>query len=523
MFKYTRFDFINQTKKSKLLKIIINIIIISCILLILYFNIHTKDDVKIISSNSRRIINTLNNYTETMSDFMVSNIDSNDINELNDIKNIRLSIDYFKEIKEKELKEVQELKIKQEKLKFDIEEKEKKKIIKEKAINLIKSYIPNYNSLINLISSHEEIKGYSNDFNCLKRIIKINNEELFNKLINIDYDKLEVSFNYLDKNEEYYNNTNNIIKTHLYTDYDENNNYYDYSHYIHKNYKENIIKNPIYQIIKNNLEIDYSYTEPNLTDEYNNKSKYFQQSLNDFSNVYNSYYINSYFINNNYKYYENYENDTYYLYYKLDGYYNGYTSTKFIEFLVENKILINNPNSHEIYNKHPYKFICNIPSKTINNKPLIKINNDYSFSRFNNYCCGNWGCYSCGSTRLINKNNIIDAIDYNNQHIIYDYNKDIVYDSSVFGTTRIHNYNSYVFELEKHKGSRMVKHNLTNNMIYYYRPHKELEIENNYFIENVFIDFPLISIYDEYEYIKLVIANITDIYNLPIIPPIKFI
>ncbi len=98
MFKYSRFDFINNTKKSKLIKIIVNIIIISFIIIILSYNINTKDDVKIISSNSRRIINTLNNYSETMSDFMVPNIE-------NEIKNIRLSIDYIKNLKLKEIKE----------------------------------------------------------------------------------------------------------------------------------------------------------------------------------------------------------------------------------------------------------------------------------------------------------------------------------------------------------------------------------------------------------------------------------
>ena len=108
MFKYSRFDFINS-KKIKLLKII------SVILIILLFNINTKDDVKNISSNSRRIINTLNNYTETMSDFMISNID---LNELDEIKNIRLSIDFFKKIKkqeinDKELKELKENEIKE--------------------------------------------------------------------------------------------------------------------------------------------------------------------------------------------------------------------------------------------------------------------------------------------------------------------------------------------------------------------------------------------------------------------------
>jgi hypothetical protein len=408
--------------KSKVLKIMLNVIII----IILFLNINTKDNVKIISN----------------------------LNEIN----------YFQKIIEEELKE-------------------KKKV---KAINLIKSYIPNYDNLINLKSSNLE------DFNCLKRIININNEELFNNLINIDYDKSEVSFNYLDKNEDYYKNSDNIIKTHL------------YSYYIYANYKENIIKNPIYQIIKNNLEIDYTYTEPNLTEEYNNKSKYFQNSLTKFSKIFNNYLDNYPNIN---KYYENYYNDTYYLYYK-NNYNYGYNKTEFIEFLIENKIIINNPNSEDIYKKHPYKFICNISSRTINNKPSIKINYYYSLSRFNNYCCSNYyGCYSCRT--YINKNNIIDAI-----------NNDI---SNSYGTTIINNYNSYVFELDKNKGNRMIKHNLTNNMNNYYHSENKLQIENHYFIEKVFIDFPIISIYDEYEYIKLLISEITDIYNIPIIPPIKFI
>jgi hypothetical protein len=136
------------------------------------------------------------------------------------------------------------------------------------------------------------------------------------------------------------------------------------------------------------------------------------------------------------------------------------------------------------------------------------MNNYYSFSRFNNYCCSNYyGCYSCRT--YINKNNIIDAININN---------DI---SNSYGTTIINNYNSYVFELDK--GNRMIKHNLTNNMDNYYHSENKLQIENHYFIEKVFIDFPIISIYDEYEYIKLLISEMADIYNLPIIPPIKFI
>jgi hypothetical protein len=542
MFNYTRFDFINQTKKSKVLKIFLNVIIIISILIVLLLNINTKDDVKIISTNSRRIINTLNNYTETMSDFMVSNLDEankdNRNDELNELKNIRLSIDYFKEIKEAELKEQKEKKdiqMKQEKLKLQQEENEKKERKKEKAMQLIKSYIPNYDNLINLKSSHLEANGYSNDFNCLKRIIKINNEKLFNNLINIDYEKSEVSFNYLDKNEDYYKNTDNIIKTHLYSDYDENNNYYDYSHYIYRNYKENIIKNPIYEIIKNNLEINYTYTEPNLTEEYNNKSKYFQKSLNEFTDTLNDYKSFQYPYTKD-KYYENYYNDTYYLYYKYI--YNGKDNQgnivnsdyRYVEFLIENKIIINNSNPDQIYNKHPYKFMCNIPSRTMNNKPTI--NNYYSFGKsyFSNSCSGGYPS-SCNtmSNRMKDYNG-----EYNIEKIlnsIYDIN---YYNDPYFKNNYIilrdyydyyHSYSSNInYELDRTKGTRMINHNLTNNIPEYFNKYLDrLIIENHYFIEKVFIDFPIISIYDEYDYIKLLISGMADIYNLPIIPPIKFI
>ena len=70
----------------------------------------------------------------------------------------------------------------------------------------------------------------------------------------------------------------------------------------------------------------------------------------------------------------------------------------------------------------------------------------------------------------------------------------------------------------------MIKHNLTNNIISFYDyPNERLMIQNYYFIEKVYIDFPLIKILDEYDYIKEILSNIADIYNLPIIPSIKFI
>jgi hypothetical protein len=531
MFKYSQFDLITKTnKKTKfIIKLLINIIIIIFILIIFLINIDTKDDVKFISSNSRRIINNLHNYTETISDFIVSNNNNNDnndnnnnnqIEELNELKNIRLSIDYFKELKEQEIKEreIKEREIKEREIKErEIKERE---IKKEKAINLIKSYI-NFNLSFHLVPSYSKLNGYSENNQCLLELININNDELFNKLIKIDYENNEVSFNYLDENKEYYKNTDNIIETHIYNNYDENNRFYKYSHYIYRNFKENIIKNPLYQIIKEKLEIDYSYTEPNPTEEYNNKSKYFSESLNEFYQIYN----NDYYRWN--KYYENYYNDTYYLYLKNENY--NLISDYFVEFLIKNELFINNPNPYEYYNKlyNFYKYICYIPSMYIineNKPPIIRNNYDLTSSSYMNVD-------NRGHTHMDYLNNIentlnididsyigkiaIGSFDTNNFYINHD------------GFHYFYNIKPDIYELEKNKGSRMIKHNLTNNLqiVSLSGYDGSVRISNHYFIEKVSIDFSLISniIYDEYEYIKVILSNIANIYDLPIIPPIKFI
>jgi hypothetical protein len=562
MFRYSKFDFITKSnKKTKfILKFIINVIIITFIIIIFLINIDTKNNVKIISSNSRRIISNLHNYTETMSNFIASgsnndnnndnnnenNNNNNDDNNNNEIKNIRLTIDYFKELKEQELKEIKEREIKElkerelkelkELKEQEIKEQElkelKKREMKEKAIKLIKSYIIDYyNSYIHLVPSYSKKYGYADNNDCLKELIKINNDELFNKLIKIDYENSEVSFNYLYENNEYYKNTNNIIETHIYNNYDENNIYYNYSHYLYGNFKENIIKNPLYQIIKEQLEIDYSYTEPNLTDEYNNKSKYFQKSLNDFKETYSNY-------NGYEKYYENYENDTYYLYNKYVSYSYGtdvyhsnidHYSFYYNEFIINNEIIINNPNLDNYYNKlyNFYKYICHIPSMYIINemqKPTIK---NYYFNSFSIY--GNW-CYgrvsSCGYT--INKNNIEEFLNINlNDYIIRGYYRSDgkYYIIEAFNSNYYYYSSNINNELDKNKGSRMIKHNITNNFPEHLNNGKDwVKIQNHYFIEKVYIDFPLISniIYNEYEYIQKILLNIANIYYLPIIPPIKF-
>ena len=541
MFRYSQFDLINKTsKKTKfIIKLVINIIIISFILIIFLININTKDDIKIISSNSRRIISNLHNYTETMSDFIVSgsnnnnNDNNNQIEELNELKNIRLSINYFKEIKEQEQKEIKERELKEQQ---ELKEKEIRDK-KEKAINLIKSY-SNFNSYIHLVPAYSKINGYSENNQCLLELININNEELFNRLIKIDYDNNEVSFNYLDENKEYYKNTDNIIETHIYNNYDENNRFYKYSHYIYSNFKENIIKNPLYQIIKEKLEIDYSYTEPNPTEEYNNKSKYFSQSLNEFYRIYNNKY------NGWDKYYENYYNDTYYLNLKnsLTNYdrFGNYASRSdyFVEFLIKNELFINNPNPYEYYNKlyNFYKYICYIPSMYIineNKPPIITNNYDYTVTSYLNVDYR-------GHSNMIYLNNIENTLNIDIDYYYYlgssnirslDTNNFYINQAGFhyfYNMHYIYNIKPDIYELEKNKGSRMIKHNLTNNLQIIGLSENErrsVNIYNNYIIQKVFIDFPLISniIYDEYEYIKVILSNIANIYDLPIIPPIKFI
>jgi len=531
--RYFQFDRTININNShyKLIKIslltISLIIIISSIIYSYYLNNSNLNNTRRKIDKIEGDITILYNYTETMSDFIVDNYKSPEINlklMFEEIKNIRLSADYFKEVKEQEINQeklkenkLQQIQINQERLRQEeIKQLELNKK-KEKAINLIKSYIPNFNDLINLVSSHLKFKGYSNDFNCLKGLIKINNEELFNRLIDINYDTLEVSFNYLDKNTDYFKNTDNILTTHLYTDYDENNKYYNYSHYIYKNYKENIIKNPIYQIIKNNLEIDYTYTEPNLTDQYNNKSKYFQQSSNYLLDMI------KYYPNDN-KYYETYENDTSYLYYKYKTNFYYHYNYEYNEYLIENKIIINNPNQNDIYNKHPYKFICDIPSMTTNNKPFINNYYRYDNSHFSNHCYGNPdNCrylHPYGDYNYNNINNIERILNYiyDPYYTNYYYNNNFISIQNTEGGYRYYSSNIN-YELDKNRGTRFVKNNLTNNLPNNYYA---ISFYSNYFIEKVFIDFPLISIYDEYEYIQLLISTITDIYNLPIIPPIKF-
>lgn len=184
----------------------------------------------------------------------------------------------------------------------------------------------------------------------------------------------------------------------------------------------------------------------NIIINNNNNSKYFLKSLNDFNNKVKS-------LEKWEKYYETNSNNTKYLYYK----YINNNEYNIIELIINNEIIINN-NS---YNSHY----------------------SYSHSLFHNMCCSDYnGCYSCHNNHSINKNNIMKIltdINYNDNNRI---------NQTLYGRHVITNLNNYSYELEKNKGSRLIKHELLNNIPEYINSNYNiLTIESYYFIEKVYI------------------------------------
>ena len=527
MFKYSRFDF--DIKKNKKHKVILLSLIIFIIIILLIININinynTKNDIKIISSNSRRIINdlnSLNNYTETMSDYLVSNTNyyDNNINEkqLKELEKIKILIEYFKK-KEEEISIINITK----------QNEISKLIKKEKAFNLIKSYIPNYNKLINLVPRHyNNYEGYNYKHVCLKDIINFNNEELFNKLINIDYENMTVSFNYLDTK----NKNNKVKEHHIYENYDNNNKYYKYDHIIYHNFKENIIKNPIYQIIKENLEIDYSYNE--FINEYinkqnfNNRSKY---NYNDYNSIHNAYHSSVWN-----KYYDNISNNIRYTYYYYSNnnnmYYDHYYYKKFHDYreiIIDQSlnIAINNPNI--INRENPYKYICgSLSMQYYYPKFTIEQSNYETYSYYKNINFARDYSYVVPiSVDLLKDLLNCDCNKYQYCHDAYTDKFGYYYYS-----------NQYYLYLDSGKGSRMYSNNLTNNLpplsynyndlsyinckVNEYCIFDYIQVLSNYFNNRVDVNIYYPLIYTEYEYIELLIKDIVNIYELPIIPPINF-
>jgi hypothetical protein len=368
---YNRFDFtLNKNKKIKIFGVILLtiFIIVLSIFIGIFYNSNTNNHLQTkrrineieftVKSSLNDIKSELYNYTETMSDFMV------DVNyNFDNIQKPTLNIeDVYKELKNKQVelqKSINELN--------ELNEKNKRIMIKANAINFLKETY--------FIDKKDYYSPYV--YNCLKNDINIDISNLFETLLEIDYDNLTVSFNYFTKdandnlkdNEKYnaYNNTHNINSylnyynynwynkplyyTEWYTTYLQNiaytihfNNYLTTIYYYIVNYYnynyDNVKQNPIYKLISKKLEINYnSYT---LNTSYTNYNYYIEDGTYFYKNGYlhNYMFINGYYLDNKNIYYYN----------------NLYkTNTTFT-----------------YSNLHPYKFICNINSYadsqyTINN------------------------------------------------------------------------------------------------------------------------------------------------------------
>ena len=292
MNNYIKFDYSISIKK-KYYKLIIFILVLILTILIssnIIINKNSNDEIKIISKNSRRIINDIGNYTETMSEFIVNNENNNYIfneeilNSLNDFKTKTIKSQYeIKEFINIQLKnQEKDLDIQNEmknykKREVELQEKQLKIQIKKNAIEFLEK---NYG----LFSKDFNLDLFINNCNCVKDLLQLKDNDLFSLFLNIDYDNLTVSFNYFHNNQnstDYYN-YEKIKQNHRYLDRDYYNEYDSISYKLIKNNKENIINNPIYNIIKNKLEFNYSYSFEELIPITNSNSF----NIVDINNVY---------------------------------------------------------------------------------------------------------------------------------------------------------------------------------------------------------------------------------------------
>ena len=263
MLKYDRFDItMNKHKKFKIIGFIlltIILIVIAVSICIIFNNnnnnhLQTKrrfNEIELtVKSSFNEIKTELYNYTETMSDFMI------DVNyNFGNINKPTINIeDVYKELKhkqselEKSIKELNEL-----------NEKNKRIMIKANAINFLKE----------TYSVDKKDYKTSDVFNCLKREIDVDISNLFESLLEIDYENLTVSFNYfakdtndnLEENEKYnrifqfsWNYNYNYFPS-IYYNY----NYVGYWGNDKSNYHiTNVINNPSYKLISNKLEYNYN-------------------------------------------------------------------------------------------------------------------------------------------------------------------------------------------------------------------------------------------------------------------------
>lgn len=213
--------------------------IISIISSLIYIYVINEKDTKSIRRKIDVIeddITNLYNYTETMSDFLVGdykppNDDFNQIykiqmdlkKELSDFKNesLRVQMDLKKEFND----------FKNESLKVQMDLN--KLLIRKTAIEFLNKIGFNQNKFFTIRSDYYYQEKYNNM--CFKnKFIGINFNELFEKLLKIDYDKFIVSFAYFSDN-----------------------------------YIDNFKAHPIYKLINETLEFDYEYLTDISCDYFN--------------------------------------------------------------------------------------------------------------------------------------------------------------------------------------------------------------------------------------------------------------
>jgi hypothetical protein len=375
MLRYIRFDSNLNSFKNKYKIILLFSIIL--ILVILMYNIiinnHSNNEIKIISKNSRRIISNLDNYTETMSDFIVNN-------NYNFTNEILLELKGFKEKEleiQKELKgfKEKELEIQKEQLEFQkelkgfkekelevqkeqLEVQKELKGFKEKEleIQIRKNAIEFLENNYGIKPKHYNLDYFINNNNCIKQLLNLDTD-LFSLLLNIDYENLTVSFNYFNDNPiykklkhklefdydykykfEYYNYVINYDKNNLnvYLEYNNNNNtitylYYDNGYYNSDiNYNEYISNNIV---VYNNIQYynNYPYPYKELC-YFTPTTRIINQCIDLSIYNYNNKEVYIYNMNCNNDKSKQYENDKFYRYLNLNKTYSNIYSMYIYEF-----------------------------------------------------------------------------------------------------------------------------------------------------------------------------------------------
>ena len=207
-------------RKCKITKIALFAIITIIIISIISIYVNNHSDNKIIRRKLDIIqgdITNLYNYTETMSDFLVGDYSDTKIildikKEFNDFKEISLKGQEdikkeFNDFKENSLKGQEDI---------------KKLMIRKTALEFLNKIGFNQNNWF-AIRSGDYYKYYNTNTKCFQiKSISIDFNEIFEKLLKIDYDKFIVSFAYFSDN-----------------------------------YEDNFKAHPIYKLINETLEFDY--------------------------------------------------------------------------------------------------------------------------------------------------------------------------------------------------------------------------------------------------------------------------